>query len=124
LLYLYLDESGDLGFDFFAKKPSKYFAVTVIMVQGLENRKGIAKAVKRTLQKKLPKQGESELKGSKSSSEVKKYFYRHVESIPFELYALTLNKRCVYDYLYQKKDRVYNFISRTFLMSSLLEMPL
>jgi len=53
MLYLYLDESGDLGFDFFAKKPSKYFTVTVMLVQGMENRKKIAKAVKQTLQKKL-----------------------------------------------------------------------
>ncbi|MEK6700308.1 MAG: hypothetical protein AABZ10_14850 [Nitrospirota bacterium] len=34
MLYLYLDESGDLGFDFFAKKPSKYFTVTVLAVSG------------------------------------------------------------------------------------------
>lgn len=44
MLYLYLDESGDLGFDFFAKKPSQYFTVTVMLVQGLENRKKIANA--------------------------------------------------------------------------------
>jgi len=115
MLYLYLDESGDLGFDFFAKKPSKYFTVTVMLVQGMENRKKIAKAVKRTLQNKFPKQEKIELKGSKQSIEVKKYFYRHIESVPFELYALTLNKRRVYDYLSHKKDRVYNFIARKVL---------
>src|SRR3989337_3030128 len=114
MLYLYLDESGDLGFDFFAKKPSKYFTVTVMLVQGMDNRKKIAKAVKRTLQNKFPKQ-RTELKGSKQSIEVKRYFYRHVESVPFEIYDLTLNKRRVYDYLSQKKDRVYNFIARKVL---------
>ena len=114
MLYLYLDESGDLGFDFFAKKPSKYFTVTVMLVYGMESRKRIAKAVKRTLQNKLAKKG-TELKGAKQSIEVKRYFYRHVESVPFELYALTLNKRRVYDYLSQKKDRVYNFIARKVL---------
>ena len=88
--YLYLDESGDLGFDFFAKKPSNYFTVTVMLVQGMDNRKKIAKAVKRTLQNKFPKQ-RTELKGAKQSIEVKRYFYRHVESVPFEIYALTLN---------------------------------
>ncbi len=113
MLYLYLDESGDLGFDFFAKKPSKYFTVTVMLVQGMENRKMIARAVKRTLQKKLSRQ--PELKGSKQSIEVKRYFYRHIERVPFELYALTLNKRRVYDHLSQKKDRVYNFIARKVL---------
>ncbi|HKZ58107.1 MAG TPA: DUF3800 domain-containing protein [Thermodesulfovibrionales bacterium] len=115
MLYLYLDESGDMGFDFFAKKPSKYFTVTVMLVHGMENRKKIAKAVKRTLQNKFPKQKRPELKGSKQSIEVKKYFYRHIESVPFEIYALTLNKRRVYDYLSQKKDRVYNFIARKVL---------
>ncbi|MDA8168462.1 MAG: DUF3800 domain-containing protein [Nitrospiraceae bacterium] len=113
MLYLYLDESGDLGFDFFAKRPSKYFTITVLMVQGMENRKQIAKAVKRTLQKKLP--NERELKGAKQPIEIKRYFYKRVEPVPFELYALTLNKRRVYDYLSQKKERVYNFISRKVL---------
>ncbi|MCF6150415.1 MAG: DUF3800 domain-containing protein [Candidatus Kuenenia sp.] len=115
MLYLYLDESGDLGFDFFTKNPSKYFTVTVMLVQGMENRKRIAKAIKRTIQNKLLKQKGTELKGSKQSIEVKKYFYSHVESVPFEIYTLTLNKRRVYDYLTQKKDRVYNFIARKVL---------
>lgn len=114
MLYLYLDESGDLGFDFFSKKPSKYFTVTVMLVQGMENRKKIAKAVKRTLQNKFTQQM-TELKGSKQSIEIKKYFYKYVETAPFELYALTLNKRRVYDHLSQKKDRVYNFIARKVL---------
>lgn len=35
--YLYLDESGDLGFDFVNKKPSKFFTVTIIRRQ-LEGR--------------------------------------------------------------------------------------
>jgi hypothetical protein len=81
----------------------------------MENRKKIAKAVKRTLQNKFPKQKRTELKGSKQSIEVKRYFYRHIESVPFEIYALTLNKRRVYDNLSQKKDRVYNFIARKVL---------
>lgn len=115
MLYLYLDESGDLGFDFFAKKPSKYFTITVMLVNGMENRKKIAKAVKKTLQNKFKKQKATELKGSKQSIEVKKYFYRHIEPVPFEIYALTLNKRRVYDHLSQKKNRVYNFIARKVL---------
>ena len=115
MLYLYLDESGDLGFDFFGKRPSKYFTVTVMLVQGMENRKQVAKSVKRTLQKKLSRTKGWELKGSKQPLEIKRYFYSHMEHVPFELYALTLNKRRVYDYLSHKKDRVYNFISRKVL---------
>lgn len=111
MIYLYLDESGDLGFDFFAKKPSKYFTVTVMMIKGMEDRKKISKAVKRTLKNKLGKQRGGELKGTKTSIEVKRYFYRQVESVPFEIYALTLNKRRVYEYLTREKARLYNFIA-------------
>lgn len=113
MLYLYLDESGDLGFDFFGKKPSKHFTVTVMLVYGVENIKKIAKVVKKTRQRKLS--NSKELKGSKQSIEVKKYFYRHIESIPFEIYALTLNKKRVSKYLTEKKERVYNFVARKVL---------
>ncbi len=32
--YLYLDESGDLGFDFVNKKPSKFFTITILVIKG------------------------------------------------------------------------------------------
>jgi len=114
MLYLYLDESGDLGFDFFNKKPSKYFTVTILAVQGVENNRALLKAVKKTVKRKLPR-GQEELKGSKDSIAVKKYFYSQVEAIPFGIYAITLNKRRVYENLIKKKDRVYNFIARKVL---------
>lgn len=115
MLYLYLDESGDLGFDFFSKKPSRYFTITVMMVQGVENNRRIAKSVKKTINRKLYRQKRDELKGSKDSLEIKKYFYRQVQSIPIAIYSLTLNKKRVYENLTQKKERVYNFIARKVL---------
>ena len=36
-------------------------------------------------------------------------------NVPFDIYAMTLNKRRVYDELAQRKDRVYNFIARRVL---------
>jgi len=42
--YLYLDESGDLGFDFINKKPSKFFTVTILAIRG-QNNKQLLKAV-------------------------------------------------------------------------------
>jgi hypothetical protein len=114
MLYLYLDESGDLGFDFFAKKPSKYFTVTILSVSGIENNRRLIKAVRKTIRRKLP-QRQSELKGAKDSIRIKEYFYRQASALPFNIYAVTLNKRRVYDSLAQQKDRVYNFIARNVL---------
>jgi len=114
MLYLYLDESGDLGFDFAHKIPSKYFTIMIMSVSGDKNRKHIAKAVKRTLKNKL-NGAVNELKGSKQSLKIKKYFYSHIKATPFELYALTLNKSMAYNYRIKNKDRVYNFIIRRLL---------
>ncbi len=54
MLYLYLDESGDLGFDFFTKKPSRFFTVTILTVRGVENNRALLKAVRKTARRKLP----------------------------------------------------------------------
>lgn len=114
MLYLYLDESGDLGFDFFAKRPSKFFTVTVLAVSGRENNRRLINAVKKTIRRKLHKK-QGELKGAKDSIAVKEYLYRQLSAVPFELYSLTLNKRRVYESLAKQKDRVYNFIARNVL---------
>ncbi|TKB87443.1 MAG: DUF3800 domain-containing protein [Nitrospira sp.] len=113
--YLYVDESGDLGFDFFAKNPSKHFTVCLLLVRGSEANRAILSAVKQTIRRKLPPKDTAELKGTRTSFEVKHYFYRLVQEIPFEVFALTLNKRRVYEGLQDRKDRLYNFIARQVL---------
>lgn len=110
--YLYVDESGDLGFDFITKNPSKYFTVCVLLVRGVEHNRAILSAVKHTIRRKLPKREGAELKGARTSLEVKQYFYRLVQNIPFEIFAITLNKRRVYQDLQANKDRLYNYIAR------------
>jgi len=115
MLYLYLDESGDLGFDFFSKKPSKSFTIAILAIRGVNNNRVLLKSVRKTIRRKLCKKSLQELKGSHSTIEVKRYFYNLVSSVPFDIYALTLNKKRVYNELTQKKDRVYNFIARNVL---------
>src|SRR3989304_6222077 len=115
MLYLYLDESGDLGFDFFSKKPSKCFTIAILAIRGVNNNRVLLKSVRKTIRRKLCKKSLQELKGSHSTIEVKRYFYNLVSSVPFDIYALTLNKKRVYNELTQKKDRVYNFIARNVL---------
>ncbi len=115
MLYLYLDESGDLGFDFFAKKPSSFFTVTILAIKGVENNRALLGAVRNTVKRKLPRSSRSELKGSAAAFEIKQYFYNKVRDIPFDIYALTLNKKRVSSDLAQRKDRVYNFIARNVL---------
>ncbi|HEX9722406.1 MAG TPA: DUF3800 domain-containing protein [Candidatus Paceibacterota bacterium] len=118
--YLYLDESGDLGFDFINKKPSKFFTITILAINSIEANRKMAKNVRKTIQRKLnPKRHRKrivhELKGNSTTLEIKKYFYKQAEKTQFGIYAISLNKERVYERLRRSKPRVYNYIARKVL---------
>lgn len=116
--YLFLDESGDLGFDFEDKSPTKHFTVCILATSDRASFLRIGTAVRKTLARKLGKprrQQIHELKGSNTSLAVKTFFWRLIKDCRFGIYAVTLNKRRVYENLARDKDRVYNFIARQVL---------
>ncbi len=120
MLYLYLDESGDLGFDFVNKKPSKYFTVCILLIKNQTDKKIIDRAVKRTLRNKLNPRHKSkriveELKAVSTNLQVKKYFFNQIKDIDFEIYSMSLNKIRVFQELVDNKPRVYNWIARLLL---------
>lgn len=118
--YLYLDESGDLGFDFVNKRPSKYFTITIVVVKGNRENRLLLKAAQKTLKRKLNPRSKrkrlvSELKATKTTLEIKRYFYELIKELPLNIYSITLNKRRVFEYLIHNKSRIYNFIARNIL---------
>ncbi|MFH1561926.1 MAG: DUF3800 domain-containing protein [Nitrospirota bacterium] len=115
--YLYLDESGDLGFDFVNKKPSRFFTITILVVKGISDNREFIKSVKTTLRRKfnIKRVKAEELKGSKCPIEIKRYLYALIKNINFEIYSITLNKIRLYDKLRKDKERVYNYITRLVL---------
>jgi hypothetical protein len=126
MLYLFLDESGDLGFDFVNKNPSDFFTICILLIRGEGDKRHLEKMVRRTLRKKVnPKAKRNrmaqELKATGTDIQVKKYLYRHIQDVDFEIYALTLNKRRVFQRLADNKPRVYNWVSRLLLDKIRLE---
>ncbi len=118
--YLYLDESGDLGFDFVNKKPSRFFTVTILVVKGVENNRALINGVKKTIRRKLDskrrrKTIDTELKGERTSIKIKEYLYNQLLNIPFELYCVTMNKRQAFAKLADEKSRIYNYMARLVL---------
>lgn len=118
--YLYLDESGDLGFDFVNKNPSKFFTISILAISGEENNKKMIKSVKKTIKRKLNNKKHrkriiQELKGAKTEIKIKKYFYKQASDINFGIYSITLNKRRVYERLIKNKPRIYNWVARKVL---------
>jgi len=119
--FLYLDESGDLGFDFINKRPSSVLTVTILLVKGTENNRALINAVKKTIKRKLDprkrRQGTIiELKGESTSLDVKKYFLQQLVGVSFELFCVTLNKRQISNKLTDEKHRIYNFMARLALV--------
>jgi len=115
--YLYLDESGDLGFDFVNKKPSKFFTVTILAISSRDANVKIIKAAKKTLDRKLNPRGKrkrmvQELKGTGTTIEVKKYFFEQIKNVKFGVYSMTLNKKRLFEKLTREKERVYNWVAK------------
>jgi hypothetical protein len=123
---LYLDESGDLGFDFVTRKPTKFFTVCILAVQGHESNRALTVAVRRTIRNKLhpsrkSPSGVMELKANSSDLSMKTYFYRHLSRVHFEIYALTLDKMRSWERLSRERVRIYDYMTGLLLEKIPLE---
>jgi hypothetical protein len=127
MYYLYLDESGDLGYQFEKAGTSRHFVVTILEVSDRIANKAMEKAVVRTLKNKLygkrirHRSRVTELKSSHTVSAVKQYFYRQISEIPFHLYTTILDKSLFINHLQLNKSRIYNFITHLVLKEIPLE---
>lgn len=123
LMYLYLDESGDLGFDFTNKKPSGFFVITLFVVHEAKAVKIINKVIEKTLDKQLNRKSKNnrsvlELKGGDTTLEIKKYFLRHlnIRTSDWDLYTIVLNKQELLKKIRSPiKDRIYNQMTHELL---------
>lgn len=118
-MFIYLDESGDLGFNFEKRKTTKKFVITLLVCNSDATRKELDKAVRRTLKNKLNRKKKNsrfitELKGTATTVTVKKYFFRNIKTNKFAIYSLILNKIRVENHLQTKigKKKLYNFLAR------------
>src|SRR3989442_697432 len=96
-MLIFTDESGDFGFDFDEKSPSKNFIITILVCDDILIAKKIKIAVRKTLQKINHKKSKSriidELKGSNTALTVKQYFFGLMEKIKgWQLHTVILDK--------------------------------
>jgi len=119
-MYIYLDESGDLGFDFTKQGTSRFFVITLLVIQCNEVNKKILKMIERTIKEKINRNKKKkniilEFKGNNTDIKVKEYFYRHIKNEDFEIFTLILNKARVDQDLRGRKEKLYNYVSRLLL---------
>lgn len=104
MLYIYLDKSGDLDFDFVKRKPSRYFTICALAFRGQFSDSAINNAVGRM------KKGADLGRGAHALA-AQKCFYKSIKRIEFGLYAVTLDKwkACANPLL--DKDRIYSYMA-------------
>jgi hypothetical protein len=121
-MYLYLDESGDLGFDFDNKNPSHYFVITLLVCHNQASATIIKKAVERTLKNKIQRKkkykNNPELKGASIPLDIKSYFYKNADRCDtWKIYSIILDKKAVLKKFVNPidKHRVYNILANHLL---------
>ena len=106
-MYVYLDESGDLGF---AKTgASHHFVITLLVTC---NPYRVRRCIKRIRMRKLKKRLKDlpEIKANNSDRITRKRILRDLSKEDIEIHIVVLDKKTVYDYLREKKDILYNYI--------------
>jgi len=94
-MYIFLDESGDLGFDFTKHKTSKFFVMTLLTSKNQHSIKTINLAAHKALRKinqKLKKDFINELKGANTPINIKKYFLNKIIGDEWCLYSVIIDK--------------------------------
>ena len=112
MAYIFLDESGDLGFK--SKKSSRYFIITCLFT---ENKRQIEKIVKKThaqLNRKLKKKT-GILHASKEKPITRKRLLKALSRSTSLLMTIYLNKKKVYTKLRNEKQILYNFVTNILL---------
>ncbi len=105
-LFLFVDESGDLG-----KFGGRYFVIAALCTS---NPKVIYNIIKKIRQRKLKKSLKevNELKANKSDNLIREAVLRKIfECADCEIHIISVDKKTIKDYLFEHKNKLYNYIA-------------
>lgn len=116
MLYMFIDESGDLG------SQSKHLIFSALLVKDELPLKRIIKNMRRNKFKKELKKA-NEIKGNKSSPELVKYMIKKLNEIEgAKVFYITLEKdKCHSIYLNDHKHKLYNYVAGWLAQNIILE---
>ena len=115
MAYIFLDESGDLGFNLKKKGSSKYFVITLLFTQ---NRRAIEKIVKNTflsLPKKVQQKHPGCLHAVKEKKATRIKLLQLLAKQEISIITITLNKKKVYTRLHDEGHLLYNYVTNILL---------
>ena len=107
--YIFLDENGDLGFNFNKKKTTKYFLITLLLVKNKRPIEKLVRNIHKGLRKKY-KMRDGMLHACKEEPITCLRFYKKVITKDCQVMVIYLNKKKVYAKLRNQKTFLYNYV--------------
>ncbi len=115
MAYVFLDESGDLGFNFTKKKTSRYFVITCMFVENPKPIRRIVKKVFSSFTRRQKKHHPGVLHCSKETPETRTRVLNELCKQPVRILSIYLNKAKVYTRLQDEKQVLYNYVANILL---------
>lgn len=102
-MYIYVDESGDLGF---TKKSGSFFVVALVKIN---NPKQVEIWMRRIKSRKLSKKERklNEAKAAIASEKLKEYFYNHFSDLDFRINLIIINKTKIPSRIKREQGLIY-----------------
>ena len=116
MMYVYLDESGDLGFE---QGGTKYFTIAFAIMKNPIHFKRCVKRVK--VKYDIPR--DVELKGYSTSESIKKDLLNRFAKLDIEIHAITVRKKNVEPKLRRDTNIFYNYMVGLSLVERILQEP-
>lgn len=109
MAYIFLDESGDLGFNP-KKNNSKYFVITILSANDKKPIERIVKKIHSGLRKKIKKLSGGVLHSTKEKPVTRKRLLKLLSQCTCSIMTIYLNKSKVYTNLQEEKHVLYNYV--------------
>jgi len=116
MMYVYLDESGDLGFE---QGGTKYFTISFVIMKNPLHFKRCVKRVK--VKYHIPR--DEELKGFTTRESIKKDLLSRFAKLDIEVHAITVRKKNVEPKLRIDTNILYNYVVGLSLIEWILQEP-
>ena len=116
MMYVYLDESGDLGF---GQGGTKYFTIAFVIMKNPLHFKRCVKRVK--VKYDIPR--DVELKGYTTRESIKKDLLNRFAKLDLEVHAITVRKKNVEPKLQRDTNIFYNYMVGLSLVERILQEP-
>lgn len=114
MAYIFLDESGDLGFDFNKPKTTKFFVITVLFASSKRPIEKCVRLVHRGLRQRY-KKIHSVLHAVEEEPATRQRMLNKLAEKDCAIMAIYLNKRRVYTKLQNEKAVLYNYVANILL---------